>query len=164
LNLLYFPIWLAAVFNRHTAFPFRIFKLPLELFLLIVGMGEFMLSSPRVGMLALLMMLGFLFIKAILILYRKLWERISLRKKSSKPSGGNKRQALLKAAIGGISLALILVIFSLVVSGAARLASAIHASLCYWKTRPDSRKSPGCCYWMRMTWFGWGCALPSSSG
>lgn len=122
LNLLYFPLWLSAVFNWHSAFPFRIFKLPLELFLLIVGMGEFMLSSPRVGMLALLMMLGFLFIKAILILYRKLMDRFS-NMRAPQQSGGRHRQVLLKATVAGISLALILVIFSLMAGGAVRFAS-----------------------------------------
>jgi hypothetical protein len=60
LNLLYFPYWLAATFTKYSAFRGRILRLSFENIMLGIGIIEFYYSSPRIGMLAFLMMLIFI--------------------------------------------------------------------------------------------------------
>ena len=71
LNVLYFPLWLAASYLRKSAFRWRFLKLSFENILLGLGLVAFFLSSPRIGTLALLTMLAFLMIKVILVVYRR---------------------------------------------------------------------------------------------
>ena len=70
-NVLYFPLWIAASFQRISAFRFRLFKvLIIEDILLIPSLVVFILSSPRVGMAAFLLIVVYLLVKVNLAIYR----------------------------------------------------------------------------------------------
>jgi len=69
LNMLYLPLWLAATYQRTSVFP-RLWKISLENLFLIVGIGVFFLSSPRIGLVAFLLMLAFIFLKLNIAIYR----------------------------------------------------------------------------------------------
>jgi hypothetical protein len=77
LVVLYLPLWLAATYERTSAFRFRIFRLSLENLLLLPAVVLFFLASPRVGLLSFLLLLIFLFTKLNLALQRKLVEKIT---------------------------------------------------------------------------------------
>ena len=59
-NLVLFPIWLSAVYQRESIFKFRLWKFQVEDFLLGLGLIVFGFSSPRIGMLAFLGSLAYL--------------------------------------------------------------------------------------------------------
>lgn len=80
LVIVYLPIWIAASFHRTSAFAFRIFKISLENILLIFGLVAFFLSSPRIGLVSLLFMIVYIFIRLNLLLHRRMVERISRSK------------------------------------------------------------------------------------
>ncbi len=69
-NLLLLPIWLAAVFQRQSAYAFRIWKFQAEDLLLVAGLIVFGSSSPRIGLVALLASLAYLGILLLTQLHR----------------------------------------------------------------------------------------------
>jgi hypothetical protein len=60
LNLLFLPFWLAATITGWSAFRFRLWKISFENILLAIGVVVLFLSSSRVGMLSLFLVLAFL--------------------------------------------------------------------------------------------------------
>ena len=60
LNMLYLPLWAAASFLRLSAHRWRIFHLSFENLLLLGGVAALWFSLSRVGLLAFLLMLGYL--------------------------------------------------------------------------------------------------------
>ena len=76
LNMLYLPLWLAASYLRTTVFP-RLGKISVENILLAVGMVAFFFTSPRIGGVACMLMLFYLFLKFNLVIYRWLIHRLS---------------------------------------------------------------------------------------
>jgi hypothetical protein len=71
LNMLYLPLWLAASYQRTSAFRWRVLRLSFENILLGLGLVAFFLSWPRIGAIALLLMLVFLLVKILYIIYQK---------------------------------------------------------------------------------------------
>jgi hypothetical protein len=69
--MLYLPLWLAATYQRTSAFKFRLFRLSLENILLLLGIVVFFLSSPRVGMISLLLSLGYLYLILNLAIFKR---------------------------------------------------------------------------------------------
>jgi len=67
LVMLYLPLWLSATVLRKSVFHFRFLKLSVENILLLVGLAEFVMSSPRVSL------LSFGLILVVLILYFNVW-------------------------------------------------------------------------------------------
>ncbi len=67
LAILYFPLWLSATVLRKSVFNFRFLGLSIENLLLVFGLAEFLMSSPRISLLSLLLML------VLLILFFNLW-------------------------------------------------------------------------------------------
>ena len=59
-DLVLFPIWLAAVFQRKSLIKFRLWIFQLEDLLLVFGLIVFGFSSPRIGLLAFLASLAYL--------------------------------------------------------------------------------------------------------
>ena len=51
--MLYLPIWIAATYHKTSAFKFRFFHISAENVLLVMGVGVFFLSSPRIGLLSI---------------------------------------------------------------------------------------------------------------
>lgn len=72
LNLLYLPLWLASTYLRKSVFKIRLFRLSVENILLAIGLIEFLLSRPRIGLAALLLAMAFLFIKGNINTVKKL--------------------------------------------------------------------------------------------
>lgn len=77
LNILYFPLWISATYLGYSSFGFRIWRLSVENLLLVFGAVLFYFSSPRVGLIAFLLMVVFIFVKFNVKLYRILFKRIS---------------------------------------------------------------------------------------
>ncbi len=69
-NLVLFPIWMSAVFQRKSAVKFRLWKIQLEDLLMLGGLIVFGASSPRIGLLAFLASLAFLGILFLQRLHR----------------------------------------------------------------------------------------------
>jgi O-Antigen ligase len=78
--MLYLPLWLAASYHKTSAFAFRIFHISLENILLVFGMGAFFLSSPRIGLVSLLLMIFYLFIRINLSIHHRIVEYLSMRR------------------------------------------------------------------------------------
>ena len=58
-NLVLFPIWLSAVYQRKSLFKFRLWIFQVEDFLMMAGLIVFGFSSPRIGLLAFLASVAF---------------------------------------------------------------------------------------------------------
>lgn len=64
LNMLYLPMWLAAVFGRYSAFKFRLFnKITVEMILLALGILVLILTLSRVGWITFFCMAAYLVIQ-----------------------------------------------------------------------------------------------------
>jgi hypothetical protein len=77
LNILYFPLWISATYLGYSSFGFRVWRLSIENLLLVLGAVLFFFSSPRVGLIAFLLMMVFIFVKFNVRLYRILFRYIS---------------------------------------------------------------------------------------
>ena len=77
--MLYLPIWISATYYRTSAFNFRLFRISAENILLVFGVGVFFLSSPRIGLISVLLILLYLFIRITLAIYRKMVAYLSHR-------------------------------------------------------------------------------------
>ena len=93
--IVYLPIWIAATYLRTSAFAFRIFHISLENILLVFGLVAFFLSSPRIGLVSLLLMSIYVFMRLNLVFHRKLVTRISNSKLFRKRNSQEKHQTLL---------------------------------------------------------------------
>jgi hypothetical protein len=71
-TLVLFPLWLSAVYQRKSIFKFRLWRFQIEDVLLLAGLIVFMFSFPRVGLLALVVMLLYVG----LLLVRRLFKKI----------------------------------------------------------------------------------------
>jgi len=75
--LIYIPIWMAASYYKTSAFKFRIFHISAENILLVFGLGVFFLSSPRIGLISLFLLVIYFFMRLNLAAYRKIVACIS---------------------------------------------------------------------------------------
>ncbi len=99
--IVYLPIWLAATYHRTSAFSFRFFRLSLENILLAIGLVAFFLSSPRIGLVSLLLPVIFIFVRLNLALQRRVAGRLSkssLVSEQGSPAGHKKLVAALASA------------------------------------------------------------------
>jgi len=117
-NLVLFPIWLAAIYQRKSLFKFRLWIFQVEDFLMLAGLVAFGFSSPRVGLLAFLASLAYL---GILILGRVhgwlIGRALRGRKKPVRHLGWMK-----------FLLAVLLVVVLIVIAGGAVLGYVVVAS------------------------------------
>ncbi len=122
LNILYFPLWIAATIQRYSAFKWRFFRLSVENLLLVIGSVEFFLGKPRVGLLAFLLLLVFVFLKLNLLVYRRLIEAVS---KSTFLQSIIPAKALpaIKFLVGMISLLVMLGVYIMLMVGLINLGS-----------------------------------------
>jgi hypothetical protein len=77
--MIYLPIWIASTYHNTSAFHMRVWRISVENILLVLGLGVFFLSSPRIGLLSFFLMLLFLFIKINMLLYRKVSTYLSTK-------------------------------------------------------------------------------------
>jgi len=78
-NLVLFPIWLAAAFQRESVHSFRLWIFSVEDLLLVLGLIVFGAASPRIGLVAFLASLAYLAILILIRLHRYIIERIVKR-------------------------------------------------------------------------------------
>ena len=78
--MLYIPLWLAATYQRSSAFKFRFLRLSLENILLVVGVGLFFLTSPRIGLISFFLIGVFIFLKINLAILHRLVAFIAQRR------------------------------------------------------------------------------------
>lgn len=117
--MLYIPLWLAATYQRTSAFKFRFFRLSLENLLLVLGIGLFFLTSPRIGLISFLLIGVFVFIKINLAILRRLVNFISLRRWFQ----ASKAQAPLRIIVTVFTSILMLVIYTALLVGVIFLVS-----------------------------------------
>jgi hypothetical protein len=58
-NLMLFPLWLSAIYQRKSIFKWRLWIFQIEDFLMLAGLAVFGLSSPRIGLLAFIASLAY---------------------------------------------------------------------------------------------------------
>jgi hypothetical protein len=103
--MLYLPLWLAATYERKSAFNFRLLRISVENILLVVGLIEFYLCSPRIALIAFIPMTVFLFAKFNLAVIRKLIQTITIRWFARQQKAANLLKGLVSAGIGVLLLA-----------------------------------------------------------
>jgi hypothetical protein len=111
--IIYLPLWIAASYNKTSAFKFRILQISAENILLVFGLGAFFLSSPRIGLVSLLLMTIYLFMRLNLLIHHKIVERISNWKFVLK-RGSSKRYRFL---INGTTSVSIFFVYALILAG-----------------------------------------------
>jgi hypothetical protein len=104
-DLVLFPLWLSAVFQRKSLFNVRVWRFLVEDALLVLGLIAFVFSFPRIGLLALVVMLAYLGLLGVNRLYRFLLS-VFLKQKKFK---------IKKPKLTKVILAILLIIFVLTV-------------------------------------------------
>jgi hypothetical protein len=117
--MLYIPLWLAATYQRTSAFKFRFFRLSLENLLLVLGVGLFFLTSPRIGLISFLLIGVFVFLKINLAILRRLVNFISHRRWFQ----ASQAQAPLRIFVTIFTSVLILLIYTALLVGVIFLVS-----------------------------------------
>ena len=108
-NLVLFPIWLSAVYQRRSIFKWRLWIFQAEDFLFLAGLVVFGFSSPRIGLIAFLASLAFIGIMLLRRLNRWFTDRVLKRFKHPPKHLG------LARALLGLLLVIVMVV---IVSGA----------------------------------------------
>jgi hypothetical protein len=101
--MLYLPLWLAASYYRTSVFNVRIFRLSIENILLVLGVAAFFLSSPRVGLLSLFLIVVFLFIKLNLLIHSKVVKFFSSRHLVTNSASLKSHPAII-SSLAGVAL------------------------------------------------------------
>ena len=99
LNMVYLPIWLAATVRRFSVHRFRIFGITFENVLFIGGVAVLFLTYSRVGLLAFLLMITYLFIQGNIMLSQ--W----LKKRMTHPQGDDtirRRRRILSFSVTAV--------------------------------------------------------------
>jgi hypothetical protein len=117
-DLVLFPIWISAVFQRKSLFKFRLWFLQLEDFLLVIGIFVFLFSYPRIGLLAVVVMFAYMGLLGINKLHQNIIKFIVRQKKFKL-----QETFLLKALLLIILLTLIIAIVVGIVFLVLRFAS-----------------------------------------
>ena len=81
--IIYLPVWIAATYHKTSAFKSRLFGISAENILLVLGLCAFFLSSPRIGLVSLLLMVVYLFWRLNLVVHRTIVQRILNSKRFS---------------------------------------------------------------------------------
>jgi hypothetical protein len=81
-TLVLFPLWLSAVYQRKSIFKFRLWRFQIEDVLLLAGLIVFMFSFPRVGLLALVVMLLYVGLLLVRRLFKKILNWLISRNKA----------------------------------------------------------------------------------
>jgi hypothetical protein len=111
--MLYLPLWMAASYHKNSAFTYRIFHISAENVLLVLGLGVFFLSSPRIGLVSFLLMIIYLFIRLNLSIHRKVVEHVTNRQFILQRGPSKTRRIWIQVII---SLCLVLV-YALILTG-----------------------------------------------
>ncbi|MDY6847463.1 MAG: O-antigen ligase family protein [Chloroflexota bacterium] len=117
-NLILFPIWLSAVYQRKSIYKFRIWKIQIEDILFLGGLIIFAFSSPRIGLLAFLATLAYLAFLIMRGLHRRLtaWY---IRRRKNPP----RRMILVKLGLAVLMVVVVLGVTAGALLGYIRFAS-----------------------------------------
>jgi hypothetical protein len=128
--MLYLPIWIAATYQKTSAFKFRFFHISAENGLLVFGVGVFFLSSPRIGLISVLLMLMYLFVRTTLAIYRKIVAYFSQRQNNLSASSSQVHTTWIKVLTGlsifAVYTFLLVGIFYIAVQRDWRLAALVN--------------------------------------
>ncbi len=111
--MLYLPLWLAASYHKTSAFAFRIFHISLENILLVFGLAAFFLSSPRIGLVSLVLMIIYFFIRLNISIHHKIVENVSGRGLILQDGSSGKRKAWIQV----LTSLFIILVYALVLVG-----------------------------------------------
>ena len=111
--VLYLPLWMAASYQKTSAFKIRVFRISVENVLLVFGLGAFFLSSPRIGLVSFLLMVMYVFIRLNLSIHRRIVDHITKRQVILKPSSSRTQKTWIQVLI---SLSIVLV-YALILVG-----------------------------------------------
>ncbi len=114
--LIYLPLWMAASYLKTSAFKLRLLHLSIENILLVIGLGAFFLSSPRIGLVSFLLMVIYLFMRINLDIHRKLVEYISKSKLLFHQFSQKNRRTILQVLSGAALVSIYLLILAGVIS------------------------------------------------
>ena len=113
LVMLYIPLWLAATYQRTSAFKLRILRLSLENILLLIGIAIFFLTSPRIGLISLFFIGIFIFLKVNLNVLRHVVSSIARRRWFQ----GSNSQSTLRLLVTLLTSVLILSLYTILLAG-----------------------------------------------
>lgn len=117
--MLYIPLWLSATYQRTSAFKFRFLRLSMENILLVLGVGLFFLTSPRIGLISFFLIGVFIFIKINLGILRRLVAYVASRRWFQK----SRVQASLRLSITLLTSGLMLAIYTATLAAVIYIAS-----------------------------------------
>lgn len=116
LNMLYLPLWLAATYQRTSVFP-KLWKISVENIFLVLGIGVFFLASPRIGAVAFMLMMLYIFLKFNVAVYHWIIQRLAHLWSSFK------HPRLIKIGVGVLVVIVFIGIYALFSLGAFKIAS-----------------------------------------
>lgn len=134
--MIYLPVWMAATYHKTSAFRFRIFHISLENLLLVLGLGAFFLSSPRIGLVSLFLIVMYFIVRLNISLYRKSIESFSKRMVSIKGKFAFANQT----SIGVFTSLVIIAAYVLLIGGVFFIASQRDWRLTLLVSNPPSLK------------------------
>ena len=80
-SLIFFPLWLSAVYQRKSIFKFRLWFIQIEDILLVAGLIVFGLGSPRIGLLAFVLSVAYIGYLLFRDLHKKILKWLLNRRK-----------------------------------------------------------------------------------
>jgi hypothetical protein len=134
--LIYLPIWIAASYEKTSAFTLRIWRISVENILLVIGLGAFLLSSPRIGLASFFLMVIYIFIRINRDVYRKIVNCITNRNNIFRQLTPKYRKFIVQVMTG----TLIVVGYILILAGAFFLLIQRDYRLALLVTQPPSLK------------------------
>jgi hypothetical protein len=134
--MIYLPIWIAATYHKTSAFKYRLFHISLENILLIFGLFVFIMSSPRIGLASLFLMIIYIFARLNLVIFHKIVDRMTKQKFIIQHIPPNLR----KTTIQVVTSVMIIFIYIFVIAGALFLLIQRDWRLSLLVSQPPSLK------------------------
>jgi hypothetical protein len=110
--MIYLPIWIAASYYKTSAFRLRLLRFSVENILLVLGLGVFFLSSPRIGLLSFFFILIYLFIKINVSVYRRVVSYLSNKLSAVLPGSSREHKTWIQVltSIGMITIYILVLV------------------------------------------------------
>lgn len=109
-TLIFFPLWLSAVFQRKSLLKYRLWRFQLEDLLLVLSIIPYAYSFPRVGLMAFILMLFYLAILGFIKIYQRILAWMMKRR------GQKVQRSLLFKAL--LAIVLILIVLAIIIGAA----------------------------------------------
>lgn len=121
MNMLFLPIWFSATYLRSSVFPVRIWKFSIENLLLIPGLVSLFLAGPRLGLIALMVVIVFLFFRVNQAVIQQINTRVT---QHGEPTARVRLSPRITKALIGAGMLVLYVVF---LTAAIALASRLDA-------------------------------------